>query len=59
MVRIMFNESEKVEIKFQVTADICKEVIGFDNSNDETIYIGVEDNGNIVGVINEDKVILQ
>ena len=55
----MFNESNVVELKSQVIPDICKEVIAFANTNGGTIYIGIEDNGTVIGVQNEDKVILQ
>lgn len=55
----MFKESNIIELKSQVVPDICKEVIGFANTNGGTIYIGVEDNGTIVGVNNEDAITLQ
>ena len=51
-----FTESEIVELKSQVVGDICKEIIAFANSKGGTLYIGVEDNGNVVGVENADKV---
>ena len=54
-----FTESEIVELKSQVVGDICKEIIAFANSKGGTLYIGVEDNGNVVGVENADKVTLQ
>lgn len=55
----MFTESEVIELKSQVKADICKEVIAFANSKGGTLYIGVEDNGNIIGVTNTDRIMLQ
>ena len=55
----MFRESDSIELKSQVIPDICKEVIGFANTNGGTVYIGIEDNGIIVGVDDEDKIILQ
>lgn len=54
-----FTESEIVELKSQVVGDICKEIIAFANSKGGTLYIGVEDNGNVVGVEDTDKVTLQ
>lgn len=54
-----FAESEIVELKSQVVGDICKEIIAFANSKGGTLYIGVEDNGNVVGVEDTDKVTLQ
>lgn len=55
----MFRESDSIELKSQVIPDICKEVIGFANTNGGTVYIGIEDNGIIVGVDDEDKTIIQ
>lgn len=55
----MFRESDSIELKSQVIPDICKEVIGFANTNGGTVYIGIEDNGIIVGVDDEDKTMLQ
>ena len=52
-------ESEIVELKSQVIGDICKEVIAFANTKGGTLYIGVEDNGVIVGVDDPDSVMLQ
>ena len=54
-----FRESEVIELKAQIVADICKEVIAFANTRGGTLYIGVEDNGNVVGVTSADQVILQ
>lgn len=55
----MFRESDIIELKSQVIPDICKEVIGFANTNGGTVYIGIDNNGIIVGVDDEDKTILQ
>lgn len=54
-----FVESEIVELKSEVVGDICKEIIAFANTKGGTVYIGVEDNGNVVGVDHSDRVILQ
>lgn len=54
-----FIESETVELKSKIIGDICKEIIAFANSKGGTLYIGVEDNGNIIGVENVDHVTLQ
>lgn len=56
---MIFCESESVELKSKVIGDICKEVIAFANTSGGTLYIGVEDDGNVVGVNDADKVILQ
>lgn len=54
-----FVESESVELKSEVVGDICKEVIAFANAKGGTVYIGVRDDGQVVGIQNADKVILQ
>ena len=54
-----FVESEVVELKAEVVGDICKEVIAFANTKGGTLYIGVSNDGNVVGVKNADQVILQ
>lgn len=54
-----FIESETVELKSSVVADICKEVIAFANTKGGTLYIGVEDDGTVVGVDSADRVTLQ
>lgn len=54
-----FIESETIELKSSVVADLCKEVIAFANTKGGTLYIGVEDNGTVVGVDNADRVALQ
>lgn len=53
------TESEVVELKSEVVGDICKEVIAFANTKGGTLYIGIEDDGRIVGVENADRVTLQ
>ena len=45
----MYKEDQKNELKVELTKDIKKEVVAFANSNDGTIYIGIDDNGNIIG----------
>lgn len=54
-----FVESETVELKSTVVADLCKEVIAFANTKGGTLYIGVEDDGTVVGVEGADRVTLQ
>ena len=54
-----FVESETVELKSTVVADLCKEVIAFANTKGGTLYIGVEDDGTVVGVEGADSIILQ
>ena len=52
-------ESETVELKSMVVSDINKEVIAFANTKGGTLYIGVEDDGSVVGVEDADQVTLQ
>jgi len=52
-------ESETVELKEIYTPDIKKEIVAFANTNGGTIYVGVQDNGEIVGLANADFVMQQ
>ena len=56
---MLFAESETVELKSVYVEDIKKEIIAFANTRGGTIYIGVEDNGNVCGVENADAVMQQ
>ena len=48
----MYKESEIIELKSKVTSNLCKEIIAFANTNGGTIYIGYDDNSNLIGVEN-------
>jgi len=48
-----------MELKEVFVSDIKKEVVAFANTNGGTIYIGVSDDGAIIGVETPDKVLLQ
>ena len=48
----MFVEDEYTELKQELTKDIKKEIIAFANTNGGKIYIGVDDNGNAIGLKN-------
>lgn len=52
-----YRESETVELKSIYSDDIKKEVIAMANSLGGTIYVGVDDDGGIVGVENADETI--
>lgn len=52
-------ESETVELKEIYTPDLKKEIVAFTNTNGGTIYIGVQDSGEIVGLDNADSVMQQ
>lgn len=48
----MYKESDILELKSEVTPGICKEIIAFANTKGGTIYIGYDDNSNLIGVKN-------
>ena len=50
-----YEESDRVELKREMIKDLDKEIIAFLNTHGGTIYIGVEDNGNVVGIAQELK----
>lgn len=52
-------ESETIELKEIYTPDLKKEVVAFANTDGGTIYIGVQDNGKIIGLDNADFVMQQ
>ncbi len=52
-------ESETIELKVMYTPDIKKEIVAFANTNGGTMYIGVQDNGEIIGLDNADFVMQQ
>ena len=56
---MIYTESELVELKSEIVSDVCKEVIAFANTKGGTMYIGIQDDGQILGVENADRVTLQ
>ena len=46
----MIKESFKVELKRAITEDLKKEVLAFANSDSGIIYIGIDDDGEIIGL---------
>lgn len=53
-----YVESEKVELKERVKEELVKEIVAFLNTEGGTIFIGVRDDGNVIGVENIDKQLL-
>ena len=51
----MLCENENTEFKSALTENIYKEVIAFANNGGGVIYIGVDDNGNEIGVADVDE----
>ena len=54
-----FHESELVELKEIVVEDVKKEIIAFANCDGGKLYIGIQDDGQIIGVEDADAVALQ
>lgn len=60
MRSMMLTEGPTVEFKREYTADkIVKTVIAFANTNGGTLYIGVADNGRVIGVSDADATCLK
>lgn len=56
---MIFRESETIELKEVVVDDIKKEIIAFANCDGGKLYIGVQDDGTVIGVDDSDGVSLQ
>lgn len=56
---MFFRESETTELKETVVDDIKKEIIAFANCDGGKLYIGVRDDGTVVGLDDPDGVSLQ
>lgn len=54
----MIKEGLNVEFKREYTKEINKTVVAFINTNGGKIYIGIDDDGTIVGIENPDKDLL-
>ncbi|HBK02112.1 MAG TPA: hypothetical protein DDY77_03680 [Clostridiales bacterium] len=52
--KMLFKETEKTELKKVLNDSLQKELVAFLNSFDGMIYIGVEDDGTVVGIDNLD-----
>jgi len=48
-------ENENIEFKLRFTDELYKEVIAFANTDGGVIYIGIDNNGNSVGIDNVDE----
>jgi ATP-dependent DNA helicase RecG len=51
----MYKESETIELKRELNKNIKKEIVAFANTKGGTIFIGVDDDGNIIGLNNASK----
>lgn len=54
-----YQENETVELKSIIVDDIKKEIIAFANSDGGTLYIGIRDDGEVVGLNDPDGTALQ
>ena len=50
-----YIESEVLELKTQFSDTICKDIVAFLNTNGGDLIIGIDDNGNVVGVNSIDE----
>ena len=48
-------ETENMEFKARFTEEIYKEVIAFANTDGGVIYVGIDDNGNVIGLTDVDQ----
>ena len=56
---MVFKESETVELKSVVVDDIKKEIIAFANCEGRKLYIGVQDDGTVIGLDDPNGAALQ
>ena len=56
---MLFQETETIELKSIVTDGLSKEIVAFANCNGGTIYIGVSDSGQVLGLTDSDSTALQ
>lgn len=52
-----FSENFNIELKERLTNELKKEVVAFANTCDGTIYIGISDDGEVIGVEDSDDTI--
>ncbi|MBR6801711.1 MAG: ATP-binding protein, partial [Eubacteriaceae bacterium] len=52
---MQFKENDRTEFKEIINVDFKKEIVAFANTNGGNIYVGVSDDGAIVGIENADK----
>lgn len=55
-MKINILESEKIEFKSQYTDDLNKSVLAFANTSGGTVYVGIDNQQNIVGIQNIDDI---
>ena len=50
-----FAESKNVELKMLINTDFKKEIVAFANTDGGSIYVGINDDGEVIGVENIEK----
>jgi ATP-dependent DNA helicase RecG len=51
----MYQESDTIELKRELNKNIKKEIVAFANTKGGTIFIGIDDDGSIIGLNNANK----
>ena len=51
----MYKEDQETELKVELTKNIKKDIVAFANTNNGTIYIGINDNRKIIGLKHAEK----
>ncbi len=51
----MYSESNKTELKIELIDNVKKEIIAFLNTDGGVIYVGVDDDGSVVGISNRQE----
>ena len=51
----MHIETEKIEFKAQFTDELYKEIIAFANTDGGVVYVGIDNQGNAIGLTNVDE----
>ncbi len=55
VMKMSFKETAQIELKAELNESVKKEIIAFANTEGGKLYIGVDDDGNIVGLENAKK----
>lgn len=56
---MIYEENDRVELKREIVDDMDKEIIAFLNSKGGTIFVGITDDGEVIGVVSENKEIYE
>lgn len=51
----MFKETDRIELKRELNDSLKKEIVAFVNTNGGKIYIGIDDDGRIIGLSHAKK----